>query len=298
MSWELSVAGLAVGVLVGLTGMGGGSLMTPLLVLVFGFSPTLAIGTDVLHGALFKTVGALRHRALGTVHLWLTGWMFLASAPMSLVGVAIATWIGARYGDGSQPVMKIVLGVAVLVGGLGLFAKSFGRHTERRGPPVELEAQHRWAAVTIGLVGGFVVGLTSIGTGVFFALTMLIFFPLRTAIVVGTDIAHAAALLWVAGLGHWAAGNVDLAAVGWLLIGSVPGVLIGSQFTLRLPDRTLRVALAAVLVLAGVELVAPGADWFVLGGLVAGAATLAGWAAVRRFGTQAAAARARPRPGR
>ena len=285
MGWELSVAGLAVGILVGLTGMGGGSLMTPLLVLLFGFSPTLAIGTDVLHGAIFKTVGALRHRALGTVHVWLSGWMFLASAPMSLVGVVIATWIGSRYGDGSQPVMKVVLGVAVLVGGLGLLAKSFGRHTERRGASLELQAEHRWAALAIGMVGGLIVGLTSIGTGVFFALTMLIVFPLRTAIVVGTDIAHAAALLWVAGLGHWVAGNVDLSAVGWLLLGSVPGVLIGSQFTLRLPDRMLRLSLAAVLVLAGVELVVPDADWIVFGGLALGAAALAVWALWRRLGT-------------
>jgi uncharacterized protein len=274
VSWQLSLAGLAVGLLVGMTGMGGGSLMTPLLVLVFGFNPTVAIGTDVLHGALFKTVGAVRHRQLGTVHLSLSGWMFLASAPMSLVGVALATWIGHRYGDGSQPVLKIVLGVALFAGGLGLLAKSRGRHTERPGASLDLQKQHRWAAVAIGGFGGLIVGLTSIGTGVFFGLTMLILFPLRTATVVGTDVAHAAALLWVAGLGHWVAGNVDLGAVGWLLLGSVPGVLVGSHFTLRVPDRTLRMALATVLILSGTQLVAPGEDWLVVGALVTGAAAL------------------------
>lgn len=285
MSWELSVAGVLVGVLVGMTGLGGGSLMTPLLVLVFGFNPTVAIGTDILHGALFKTVGALRHRILGTVHVWLSGWMFLASAPMALVGVALATWIGHEYGDGSQPVMKIVLGVALFAGGLGLLAKSFGRHTERAGASLELQREHRWAAVAIGFFGGLIVGLTSIGTGVFFALTMLIFFPLRAAIVVGTDIAHAAALLWVAGLGHWVAGNVNLAAVGWLLLGSVPGVLVGSHFTLRVPDRTLRIALATVLIVSGTQLVAPGAGWLVLGAVVAGACALAAHTLARRVGT-------------
>jgi uncharacterized membrane protein YfcA len=253
-------------------------------VLVFGFSPTVAIGTDVLHGALFKTVGAIRHRLLGTVKLWLTGWMFLASAPMSLVGVALATWMGNEYGDGSQPVMKAVLGVTLVLGGFGLLAKSFGRHTERHDAPLELEQRNRWAAVAIGFFGGFIVGFTSIGTGVFFGLTMLVLFRLRTATVVGTDIAHAAALLWVAGLGHWVAGNVDLTAVGWLLLGSVPGVLVGSQFTLGVPDRTLRIALATVLVLSGAQLVAPGAKWLAVAGLALGAAGLAVYALVRRPG--------------
>jgi uncharacterized protein len=264
MGWELALAGLLIGVLVGLTGMGGGSLMTPLLVLVFGFSPTVAIGTDILHGAVFKTVGAIRHRTLGTVHARLSGWMFLASAPMSLVGVGLATWIRDRYGDGSEPVMTAVLGVALLAGGAGLLAKSFVRHSERPDAPFLLERRHRWAALTIGFVGGLIVGLTSVGTGVFFGLTMLVLFPLRTALVVGTDIFHAAALLWVAGVGHLLAGNVDLGALGWLLLGSIPGILIGSQFTVRLPDRSLRIALATVLTLSGIKLLDPPADEFIL----------------------------------
>ncbi len=133
-----------------------------------------------------------------------------------------------------------------------------------------LERRHRWAALTIGFFGGLIVGLTSVGTGVFFGLTLLVLFPLRTALVVGTDIFHAAALLWVAGLGHVIAGNVDVGAVGWLLLGSVPGVLIGSQFTVRLPDRSLRIALATVLTLSGVKLLEPPADEVILG-LVAAA---------------------------
>jgi hypothetical protein len=254
VDWKLSVAGLLVGALVGLTGMGGGSLMTPLLVILFNFNPTMAIGTDIAHGAVFKTVGAIRHRRLGTVHARLSGWMFLASAPMSLLGVTIATWLQHKYGDGTQSVMARVLAVALVAGSLGLFAKSFIRYSERSNAPFLLTRRDRMAAMAIGLFGGLIVGLTSVGTGVFFGLTMLVVFPLRSAKVVGTDIFHAAALLWVAGFGHFIAGNVDFGAVGWLLIGSIPGVLLGSQFTLRMPDRALRVALATVLGLSGIKL--------------------------------------------
>jgi uncharacterized protein len=254
MDWKLSLAGLLIGGLVGLTGMGGGSLMTPLLVIVFGFDPTVAIGTDIAHGAVFKSVGALRHRRLGTVHARLSGWMFLASAPMSLLGVWIATTLQHHYGDGAESVMARVLSVALLAGSLGLFAKSFIRYQERSDAPFLLTRRDRLAALGIGFFGGLIVGLTSVGTGVFFGLTLLIVFPLRSAKVVGTDIFHAAALLWVAGFGHFIAGNVDFAAVGWLLIGSIPGVLISSQYTLRFPDRALRVALATVLGLSGIKL--------------------------------------------
>src|ERR1051325_8756228 len=241
MWWQLILSGALVGALVGLTGMGGGSLMTPLLVIVFGFNPTTAIGTDILHGAIFKTVGGIRHRRLGTVHARLSGWMFLTSAPMSLLGVWVASRLENAYGDGAQSVMGRVLGVALLLGAVGLFAKSFVHYQERSDAPFLLTRRDRLAALAIGFFGGFIVGLTSVGTGVFFGLTMLIVFPLRAAKIVGTDIFHAAALLWVAGTGHFIAGNVDLGAVGWLLLGSTPGVLIASQFTLKMPERVLRV---------------------------------------------------------
>jgi uncharacterized membrane protein YfcA len=252
MDWKLSLAGLLVGGLVGLTGMGGGSLMTPLLVIAFGFNPTVAIGTDILHGAIFKSVGGIRHRRLGTVHARLSGWMFLASAPMSLVGVWVASWIERTHGDAAESVMGRVLAVTLMLGAVGLFAKSVIRYRERSDAPFLLRRRDRLAALAIGFFGGFIVGLTSVGTGVFFGL--LIVFPMRAAKVVGTDIFHAAALLWVAGAGHLVAGNVDMSAVGWLVIGSVPGVLIASQFTLRMPERVLRVALASVLLLSGIKL--------------------------------------------
>jgi hypothetical protein len=179
--------------------------------------------------------------------------MFVGSAPTSLLGVAAATWLKHRYGDGAQTVQSMILGVALLVDGLGLVAKSLVRFREPTGRFI-MTRRDRVAAVLIGLVGGFIVGLTSVGSGVFFGLTLLVIFPLRSAKVVGTDIFHAAALLWVAGFGHFVAGNVDLHAVTWLLMGSIPGVLLSSGLTLRLPDRLLRVSLSIVLVASGVRL--------------------------------------------
>jgi uncharacterized membrane protein YfcA len=255
MTWQFVLTGLLIGVLVGMTGMGGGSLMTPILVIVFGFKPTLAVGTDILHGAIFKTVGAIRHRRLGTVHMQLSGWMLVGSAPMSLLGVALATHLKHVYGDRAQTVMGYILGGALIFGALGLVAKSLMRAKVIGDDRFDMVWRDRFAALAIGAVGGFIVGLTSVGSGTFFGLTMLFVFPLRAHKVVGTDILHAAALLYVAGFGHIVAGNVDMHAVGWLLIGSIPGVLIGSHYSVRLPEGILRLTLANVLALSGLKLV-------------------------------------------
>jgi uncharacterized membrane protein YfcA len=263
VTWQFVLTGFLVGVLVGATGMGGGSLMTPILVLVLGFQPITAVGTDIVHGALFKTVGALRHRRLGTVSGQLSGWMFLGSAPMSLVGVAVASHV---IGSSSSPrgTAAWVLGGAFVLGGTGLLVKNLvgSRATARE--PFVLTRRDKIAAVLVGAFGGFVVGLTSVGSGVFFGLTLLIAFPLGASKVVGTDLLHAAGLLWVAGIGHLVAGNVDVHAVLWLLIGSVPGVLVGSEWSVRAKDATLRVALAGVLLVSGAKLLVPGnAFWYV-----------------------------------
>jgi uncharacterized protein len=255
MTWQFVLTGLLIGILVGMTGMGGGSLMTPILVIVFGFQPTLAVGTDIAHGAIFKTVGAARHRQLGTVHHRLSGWMFLGSAPFSLLGVWVADRIEHRYGDGATNVMTYILGGALLFGATGLVLKSFVGKKVVGSDHFEMTTRDRVAAVSIGIVGGFIVGLTSVGSGTFFGLTMLFVFSLSAHKVVGTDILHAAALLYVAGLGHFIAGNVDLSTVGWLLIGSIPGILIGSHWSVRIPEAWLRLALADVLAISGLKLV-------------------------------------------
>ena len=255
MTWELILAGLLVGTLVGMTGMGGGSLMTPLLVLLFGFDPAVAIGTDIAHGAIFKSFGAVQHGRMGNVQARLSGWMFIGSAPMSLLGVWLAAWLASAYGDSVESTMGRVLGAALLFGSVGLLAKNFVGAKVVSDAPFVLTRRDRVAAVLIGIFGGFIVGLTSVGSGVFFGLTLLVVFPLRAHKIVGTDIFHAAALLYVAGLGHAIAGNIDLGAVGWLLIGSVPGVLIGGRLTLSVPEQPLRLLIAAVLGLSGLKLI-------------------------------------------
>ena len=255
MWWELTLTGLLIGVLVGMTGMGGGSLMTPILVILFGFKPALAVGTDIAHGAIFKTLGALQHRRMGNVRAQLAGWMLIGSAPMSLLGVWLADWLQSNYGKGVGDSMGRVLGGALLFGCVGLVAKNFVNSKPIEDENFKLERRDRVAAVVIGLFGGFVVGLTSVGSGVFFGLTLLVVFPLRAHKVVGTDIFHAAALLYVAGLGHFVAGNVDMGTVGWLLLGSLPGVLVGGRLSLQVPDKLLRLSLAVVLGLSGLKLV-------------------------------------------
>src|SRR3954470_225842 len=249
MTWQLVIAGLAVGLLVGVTGMGGGSLMTPMLILLFGFDPKTAVGTDILHGAIFKSFGAVRHRQLGNVHVPLAAWMLLGSAPLSLVGVQIAS----SFSHGTESAMGRVVGVSLIAGGFGFLIKTF-IHGPVEDKPFHMVRRDKLAAVVIGATFGFVVGLTSVGSGTFFGLAMLLVYPLTARRIVGTDMLHAAALLWVAGAGHLLHGNVDLHAMGWLLIGSIPGVLIGANLSIKVPERALRVAFAFVLVLSGVKL--------------------------------------------
>jgi uncharacterized protein len=289
VTWQLTLTGLLIGALVGLTGMGGGALLTPILVIFFGFKPTYAVGTDILHGAVFKTFGAVRHRRLGAVHARLTAWMFLGSGPMSLLGVAAAGWLADAYGDSVDSATAYVIGAALVLGSLGLVAKTFvKRGVQPSDAPFILQRQDKVRAVLIGAVFGFIVGLTSVGSGTFFGLVMVMIYPLTVAKIVGTDIFHASALLWVAGIGHLAQGNVDLGAIGWLLLGSVPGIWISSRFTLRLPQDALRLALAGVLMLSGVKLLnVPQASYVIAFGLAAGAIAFAWWGI--------AAWRARPR---
>jgi uncharacterized membrane protein YfcA len=290
MTWQFTLSGLLIGLLVGMTGMGGGSLLTPILVIFFGFKPTLAVGTDVLHGAIFKSFGAVRHRRLGTVHARLTFWMFLGSGPMSLLGVVVATWL-SHHSSGAENIEAYAIGVALVIGGIGLVAKTFiQRGVQPDDAPFLLTRRDKLIAFALGATCGFVVGLTSVGSGTFFGLVMVLVFPLTLPKIVGTDIFHAAALLWVAGFGHLVAGNVDLRTMAWLLTGSIPGVLISSHFTLKVPDRALRLGLASVLMLSGLKLIDfAGADYVIAAGVVVAALAFAGWGFVARLGR-------RPRP--
>jgi hypothetical protein len=204
--------------------------------------------------------------------------MFLGSAPTSLAGVWFATWLKHRYGDSIESTSAQVLGGALIFGCVGLAAKTILRPKDVGDEWLVLTRRDRISAVLIGLVGGFIVGLTSVGTGVFFGLTMLVVFPLKAHKIVGTDIFHAAALLYVAGFGHFVAGNVDFSTVGWLLIGSIPGVIAGSQLTLSIPERPLRGLLATVLGLSGLKLLnIPGTGVAIVIVLAVGVTALLVW---------------------
>ena len=280
MTWQLTVVGLLTGLLVGMTGMGGGSLMTPILVFLFGIPPSTAIGTDIAHGAAFKTVSAVQHRRMGNVRARLAGWMLIGSAPASLIGVWVNVQLVERYGDDVESVLGQVLGAALLFGAVGLIAKSLVQGDLGPEPRWQLSNRDRVAAVLIGVFGGFIVGLTSVGSGVFFGLTLLVIFPLRAHKVVGTDIFHAAALLYVAGAAHWAAGNIDFTILGWLLLGSIPGVLLGGRLSISIPEQRLRFLLAGVLGLAGMKLLnVPGASAIAVVALSAGGVALLVWLA-------------------
>jgi len=275
MTWQFVIAGLAVGTLVGMTGMGGGSLMTPMLILIFGFDPRTAVGTDILHGAIFKSFGAWRHRQLGNVHTHLALWMLVGSGPLSLVGVQLAS----SFGDSAESTMSKVVGASLILGGLGFAAKTFLPIAQRADDDdFAITTRVRIIAITIGGVFGFIVGLTSVGSGTFFGLALLLLFPLSATRMVGTDLLHAALLLFVAGAGHLIHGNVDLHAMSWLLVGSIPGVLIGSHLSIHVPDRALRVVFSFVLMLSGIKLVeAPAADRIIEVGGVLGALALGAW---------------------
>jgi len=254
VTWQYILAGLGLGLIVGLTGVGGGSLMTPVLVIFFGFSPTKAVGTDIFHGAIFKSFGAVRHRRLGTVHGHLALWLFAGSGPAAIAGVAVSWWLRNELTN-AETVLGYVLGVALIVGGSGFLVKTFiKRGIQSSDAPFVMTDRDKAIAVVTGVVFGFILGLTSVGSGTYFGLVMVLVYPLTMSKIVGTDIFHAAALLWVAGVGHAIIGDVDWHAVVWLMIGSIPGILISSRWAVSVPQTTIRLGLGGILIISGVKL--------------------------------------------
>jgi uncharacterized protein len=276
MTWQFTLTGLVLGLIVGLTGVGGGSLMTPILIILFGFKPTYAVGTDIFHGAIFKTFGAIRHRRLSTVHGHLALWLFAGSGPLAIVGVVVS-WVLRNQISNAQTILGYAIGAALIGGGSGFLAKSLvKRGVQPSDAPFIMSRRDKVLAVATGAVFGFIVGLTSVGSGTYFGLMMVLVDPLTMPRSVGTDIFHAAALLWVAGIGHLIIGDVDLHATAWLLLGSVPGILISSRYTLTLPDLTIRGGLGGILIISGLKLLnVPYANWVLGGGLGALAVILA-----------------------
>ena len=246
--------GFGVGLLVGTTGMGGGSLMTPILILVFGFKPVVAIGTDLAYGAVTKTVGGWRHLRQHTVDMKLSWWMALGSVPAAIGGVWVLELVHARWGDEFDKwLLTAVAGALFLTGflvlGRILFQSRAGEHHTS-----PLERRHKVAAVGLGAGVGFVLGVTSAGSGTLIAVGLILLFKLAPQRVVGTDVFHAAILLWAAAIAHVVAGNVDFLLAGTILLGSVPGVWIGAGLAVRLPVATMRATLAIVLIAAGLGL--------------------------------------------
>jgi uncharacterized membrane protein YfcA len=253
---RLIIFGFGIGLLVGMTGMGGASLMTPLLILVFSISPVTAIGTDIFYAAVTKTVGGYKHLKLGTVHKGLAFWLAVGSVPSAILGVWVIELLQQRYGDDLDAVVLGMLGGALLVVGIATLLRSLflaGVIQERSA--MHLYRRHIIAAVATGVVTGFVIGLTSAGSGTLIAIALIAIFRLTPQRVVGTDVFHAAILLWAAGFAHWLGGNIDFLLAGTILVGSVPGVIVGTNLSVRAPQTFLRYALAVVLCASGVTLI-------------------------------------------
>jgi len=258
MDWLYTVSGFLVGFIVGITGVGGGSLMTPLLVLVFGVAPATAVGTDLLYAALTKMGGSWAHSRRGTVD-WKVVWLLaLGSMPTALLSIWLLKTM-ALDEKHMKALMTSVLSVALVLTALALLLKPYIQKLALSpgGAVYELHARHlRAATVITGAVLGVLVTLSSVGAGALGVVVLLFLYPRApTARIVGTDIAHAVPLTLVAGLGHAALGTVNYGLLGSLLLGSLPGIFVGSHVGAKTPERVLRPLLAAMLLLIGGRLV-------------------------------------------
>ena len=256
-----SISGLAVGILVGLTGVGGGSLMTPLLVLLFHVHPATAVGTDLLYAAITKGAGTVIHGFKSTINWMIVGLLALGSIPATLATLYAIHHFGKS--DAMSSLITHVLGYALFVTAAMLLLRGVIRKlAEKRYEKAEIEHlplhTGRRAILTIltGLVLGFLVSLSSVGAGALGVTALIMLYPqLPIVKIVGSDIAHAVPLTFLAGMGYFFIGNVDLNMLLSLLIGSIPGIIIGSLFAAKVPEKVLRGLLATVLTLVGLKLV-------------------------------------------
>lgn len=255
MDWGLVVAGLGVGFVVGLTGMGGGALMTPLLVIVFGVDPLTAVSSDLVASLVMKPFGATVHARRGTVNYSLVRWLCVGSVPCAFAGVLVLDAVG---GDSVADTVKVLLGVALLVAATSMVVRQ--RITRRRAVRPVDGGQHAihvrvLPTVAVGMLGGFVVGMTSVGSGSLMIVALLLLYPTLTAAqLVGTDLLQAIPLVGAAALGHILFGDFQAGLTTALLVGAIPGVYLGARVSSRAPDRIVRPVLIAVLVLSGAKL--------------------------------------------
>ena len=250
-----ALSGFFVGMIVGFTGVGGGSLMTPLLVLVFGIHPSTAVGTDLLYAAVTKSVGASIHGFSRNIAWPVVGRLASGSVPMTIATLIALNFYGL-HSDKAAATITFVLGIALLCTSVSLvFRKQIVAFAARHAGP---ENPARTASMTIatGAALGLLVSLSSVGAGALGVTALIILYPrMPTVRIVGTDIAHAVPLTLIAGIGHWWLGSVDFGMLGNLLIGSIPGIAVGSWLAPKLPDHILRPMLATILVIVGLRLV-------------------------------------------
>lgn len=260
MDLSYTFAGFIVGFIVGMTGVGGGSLMTPILVFLFGIKPAIAVGTDLLYAAITKSGGILVHHRNQTVSWNIVGLMALGSVPSSLISVFILKHL-TEAGINYDRVITLTLSVALILTSLVLLFKEPLRRLSKEEASVAVRAIHRRYARQLTVLAGFLIGVlvtfSSVGAGALGAAILLFLYPqLRTINIVGTDLAHAVPITAIAGIGHAHIGTVDYLLLGSLLVGSLPGIYLGSHTGKLLPDRVIRPLLACLLLLIGVRMVA------------------------------------------
>jgi uncharacterized membrane protein YfcA len=253
----VAIGGALVGFVVGLTGMGGGALMTPLLVLVFGIQPLTAVSSDIVASMIMRPIGGGVHWKRGTVNMGLVKWLALGSIPSAFLGVILLKQLGV--GPALQLHVKFALGVALLVVSVGLIIRPLLAKRRRIGdsqPPFVLK---RLPTLLIGILGGIVVGLTSVGSGSLMIVLLLMLYPqLRLKELVGTDLVQAIPLVTSAAVGHLLFGDFGLGLTGSILIGGIPGVFLGAHFSSRAPDHVIRPALIVVLTVSSLKLLGVG----------------------------------------
>ncbi|TWG14093.1 hypothetical protein FHX34_104392 [Actinoplanes teichomyceticus] len=248
----MALAGLGVGVVVGLTGMGGGALMTPILVLLFHVNPVAAISSDLAASAVMKPFGGAVHARRGTVNWKLVGWLCAGSIPSAFLGVLLLRLLGDDADV--QHMVKIALGAALLLAAGGMILKAWTSRRNGDGPAAEITVKPI-PTILIGIMGGLVVGLTSVGSGSLIIVALLAVYPkLRANDLVGTDLVQAIPLVTAAALGHALFGDLQLDIAGAVVLGSIPGVLIGSRISSRAPGGLVRAALIIVLLASSLKL--------------------------------------------
>ena len=248
-------SGFGVGLLVGMTGVGGGSLMTPLLILLFGVHPSTAVGTDLLYAAATKTGGSLVHGVARGIHWPAVMRLASGSIPASVVTLLVL-WQLELNGEAERSLVNLVLCFALILTATSLIFRKAIMDRYRRRMERLSAATTGYATVVVGVALGVLVSISSVGAGAVGVTALLLLYPrLPMASIIGSDIAHAVPLTLVAGIGHWALGSVDWALMGVLLIGSLPGIIIGSYCAVRVPETVLRLVLASVLILVAGKLV-------------------------------------------